>query len=67
MHGAICGNDCVWFVNFQTECKHGDRYPGLVNSKAGGSYSVQLTCYHMNIEKELNYLLTFPDGGWLAR
>lgn len=53
--GAVCGKDCVWFVNFQIECTAGHEYPAMINSPAG-SFAIKLRCYHLG-----NYrLLTFP-------
>lgn len=54
--GAICGKDCVWFVNVQKECVAGDLYPAMINGPKG-SYAIQLKCYHGADNRRL---LTFP-------
>lgn len=53
--GMVCGKDCVWFVNFQSECKAGHSYPAMMNGP-GGSKSLNLKCYPL----ERYYILTFP-------
>jgi hypothetical protein len=55
--GAVCGKDCVWFVNFQSECTVGDEYPAMVNSPAG-AYAVQLHCYYLDKRWLLTYAMT---------
>jgi hypothetical protein len=44
--GAVCGKECVWFINFRIECDQGHEYPGMLNSPSG-SYAINLRCYHL--------------------
>ena len=57
--GVLCGQTCIVYVDFQTECDHGEPYPAMVNSPSG-AFNLQLTCHRFN----QRYILSTPlsDG-----
>lgn len=55
--GIVCGQECVWFVNFQTDCTQGHQYPAMINSPAG-SYPIILKCYHLSDRRLLTFSMT---------
>lgn len=43
-------NSCVYFVNLNTDCEQGAKYPAMLNSEKG-SASVMLTCSHKTADQ----------------
>jgi hypothetical protein len=64
--GAVCGKNCVWFVNFQSECKAGDEYPAMINGPSG-SYAIELRCYHLDKYRLLTFSMTNDSLNILAK
>jgi hypothetical protein len=64
--GAVCGKDCVWFVNFRTECKVGDSYPAMINSPAG-AYAIQLRCYYLDHRWLLTHAMSDSSVDTIAK
>jgi len=65
-YGVMCGQECVWFVNMQTDCTQSHKYPAMINSPSG-SLPITLTCYHLGDLRVLTYAFDEDSLGVLEK